>query len=308
MLRNATILLSIFAWLLVPGLAAAKSNLWFGLGHYLDGFDAYYESSENAATRFDMEAAATSSAQSNDQFLYFRNNGAAAATPNIEPAFNTAPSATLGSTNLGTNLVDRIAPVGNEALGGALGSAVNIGFFDPRYTTALNMSFSFTPDILNATALEGLTFDLSSSLIKGGVMAEKTLFKDDMSLVGDRRVYNLGFTIGYRGLSVGASYLRDQRSFESDYEGYDIALQFQRGSWTTNIQFAGYSQDQDTARLFFDPRERRQFRALEVGAVYALTRSVNLTGGFRYLDHPSAFLLDENTGSHLFFLGTNVNF
>lgn len=124
----------------------------------------------------------------------------------------------------------------------------------------------------------------------------------------DQRSYNVGLGVGYDGFSFGASIHQAEDDFVAGYSGFDLGLAYQGRSWFTNIQYAGYRNDQGP--LFYSFLNERKLQAFEVGAGYALwTGRLTFSGRFKYFDYSNPLFPDSTPAQeHVFSLGTKLNF
>lgn len=123
----------------------------------------------------------------------------------------------------------------------------------------------------------------------------------------DHRSYNLGLGVGYDGFSLGASLRREHGDFELGYRGFDLGLAYQGRSWFTNIQYAGYRNEQGP--LFYSFLSERKLQAFEIGAGYALWPGLTFSGRFKYFDYSNPLFPETAPDrEHVFSLGTKLNF
>lgn len=125
-----------------------------------------------------------------------------------------------------------------------------------------------------------------------------------------RRSYNVGMNVGYSGFRVGANLRGEEGAYFDGISGYDVGISYNRPSWSTSLMFSEYRQSNTYLLGLNDPLSGDTFFALEFGAAYRLNPWLKFVGAVRYYEDPNMLLLDPDalTISHLFYLGTNVNF
>jgi hypothetical protein len=187
----------------------------------------------------------------------------------------------------------------------------SIWSFTPRYA-AVHFGVSYFSDSSHAQDHKGFEVGLTSSLVKtdtsmGLGAGLDGAFLNSPLQGGGRHIYNLGFRLGYSGLSLGASVQRDEADFIGVQTAYDVGLQYRRGSFTTNVQFSSASNQADHNLLFRVNQDNRVY-AFEFGAAYRLRPGISLGGGLQYFNYNSVTLAPETDDSALVFLGGNLNF
>ena len=226
---------------------------------------------------------------------------------------DTSPVATANS------LTTRTAALANPGLGNLSVAnplaerprAGSVWSFTPRYA-AVRFGLSYLPDGSHGLDHKGFELGVTSSLLKtdnsiGQGSALDGAFLNSPLLGGGRRIYNLGFRLGYSGVSLGASLQRDEADLVGVQTAYDVGLQYRRGSFTTNLQFSSAS-NQGNRNLLFRVNPSDHVYAFEFGAAYRLRPGISLGGSLQYFNFNSVTLGPETDEAAQVFLGGNVNF
>lgn len=213
----------------------------------------------------------------------------------------------------GASLMERQEMRGASELGiadpfssaGQFGASV--GSFTPRHT-ALYFGVSLLPDAANPRdRRRGLELGMSTSVTVEDTGPMVGSLFNPPSLIGGRRIFNVGLNVGYGGVTLGASFQRDREPLAlASYDAYDVGVKYQRGAFSTSLQYAGSLGSDGERRLFGVDRGHR-VHAFEFGAAYRLAPGVSFAGSVQYFNYgfTSVFLEDD---AAVFYLGTNVSF
>jgi len=207
----------------------------------------------------------------------------------------------------GSGFTPRLSALeGLDASFDARGRARSLPSFTPRYAAG---EFSLKYDPEGVTLLEGvLGFGITSQYLREApniTLRPSNGFGDLDPLA--RESVNLGVFLDYSGLRMGASLTRETGGMESGYEGIDIGLGYEWASFSTQLSIGDYSVlEPETAPLGLD----RDFTRLELGAAYAVSERLRLSGGMRLFDYGERFGLvaEGRDPSGVLYLGTQLNF
>lgn len=122
----------------------------------------------------------------------------------------------------------------------------------------------------------------------------------------DRRSQAFGMTLAWLGFKVGASMSREEGGLPGDVQGFDLGLGYQWSAFSTELSFGDYnSRDSALIGLAND-----NFTRLELGAAYAISERLRVSGGIKLFDYSNRFDLAGNSADHsgLLYLGTRFNF
>ena len=135
----------------------------------------------------------------------------------------------------------------------------------------------------------------------------------------DRQSYSLGGNLGWRGFTLGGSYLHDNAGIENvDVDAWDIGLKYQTGPWTAGVQYIESARSNPLGSSGvggFGGED--SVNALRLGAGYALGPGINLGIGYQMwswdstLPSRSPLGLPATSGkadANMILLGTVLNF
>lgn len=198
-----------------------------------------------------------------------------------------------------------------SALGGldtaldASGRTRSLPSFTPRYAGS-EISLQYTPS--DASGLSGFGLGVSSHYLRE---APNTTLRPQASFSGidplARESVNVGVFINYSGLRMGASVTRETGGLEAGYEGFDVGLGYEWSAFSTELSVGDYSVlDAESAPLGLD----QDFTRLELGAAYAVSERLRVSGGMRLFDYGQRFGLvaEGRDRSGMLYLGTRLNF
>jgi len=201
-----------------------------------------------------------------------------------------------------------------SALGGlgtardSRGQSRNLATFTPRHAGA-SLSLSFDPDADPTTGNAlGLGFS-SEFLIESANPALRPMALGS-GLGPDplqRRTTNFGLSLDYFGFQMGASLTRETGGLEAGFEGIDVGLGYAWSAFRTEFSVGSYSVlDSDLALV----GRGRDFTRLELGAAYAVSERLRVSGGVQLFDYGSRFGLTSagREGAGVLYLGTRLNF
>jgi hypothetical protein len=195
-------------------------------------------------------------------------------------------------------------------IGDPLVSGLNSGSmwsFTPRYAS-MHFGISYLSDGSHPTTGKGFEIGITSSLLRSDISSGFDGSLLNAPLIGSgRRTYNLGFNIGYSGLSLGASLQRDEANFLGVQTAYDVGLNYRRGAFSTNVQLTA-SVGQAGRGLLFRVNPDNRIYAFEFGAAYRLRPGISLGGGLQYFSYNSVTVDQQQSDEGVVFLGGNVKF
>jgi len=242
-------------------------------------------------------------------FFFFQNNQDTAEVFDPGEPKNTQPGWSLKGN---TSFTPRSGPV-LKGLGeeGGLNEKPSLGGFTPRNAGA-ELVLSYSPGDRNGDGKsKSLDIALTSQVRSQG--ADKITGLPNI-LDGAGFVplsYNVDFTVGYSGFSLGASVKQDTGSYLNLIKGVDFGLGYKGRAWSTNLIVGGYSQKKSYLNGLYGSLEVN-FYALEFGASYRLGSVFRLRGGVRYFDFYDHYGADPFgltvPNKQVFYLGTHINF
>lgn len=181
--------------------------------------------------------------------------------------------------------------------------------FTPRYPTA-HLRLGFIPGGDSGAGDSKFDITLNTQVVTSPT---ETFGPDSTGYLTEslpRQAYNVGMNVGYSGFRVGANLRGEEGAYFDGISGYDVGIAYHRPTWSTSLMFSEYRQANTYLLGLHDPLSGDTFFALEFGAAYRLNPWLKFVGAVRYYEDPNMLLLDPDalTISHLFYLGTNVNF
>lgn len=197
------------------------------------------------------------------------------------------------------------------ALGVDGGSALELGI---NYQVAIgDMKFSLSGSYLDADqGRSPFTFNRNDNLAITGLD------------LGDRHRRSLGGggAIGYRGFTLGASWLKETgATFDpalnalgmlGEYEVWEVGLMYDTGLWAVSVGYGSADQQLgDSANGEFFARDRIEL--YELSASYSVLPWLDLSTGLQWFDYDAEALLSGEEGvetddAAVLFLGTSVRF
>ena len=205
------------------------------------------------------------------------------------------------------------------ALGGAPAHGVSLGApvdglqtgsmwsFTPRYA-GVHFGISYLSEGTPGVNNKGFEFGVTSSFLRSDFSTGlKGAFLNAPLLGSDRHISNIGFHLGYAGVTFGGSLQRDRTDLVGTQSAYDLGVKYRRGAFSTSLQFSS-STSQTSKGLLFRVNPDNRTYAFEFGAAYHLRPGISLGGGLQYFNYNSVTLVPENDDAAVVFLGGNVNF
>jgi len=221
----------------------------------------------------------------------------------LAPGGGLSPQGLLGDREAKKAAFFILDGVAGPLLSPALHSGALRGLAEQRASFQIGLG-RIEPDSMTPS---GLGIWLSSEMMVEAVPQFGLLGNPDGAIGFDHRRYNLGLGVGYDGFSLGASFRQEHDDFDVGYRGFDLGLAYQGRSWFTNIQYAGYRNEDGP--LFYSFLGERKLQAFEVGAGYALWPGLTFSGRFKFFDYSNPLFLDTAPDQeHVFTLGTKLNF
>lgn len=216
--------------------------------------------------------------------------GAAKKTPTKKVAVTEAPAARL---NPGT-LSSFNSPVLDT---GRFKFTAPGGSVSPRLA-AQERAFSFTPSgqLGNRKAL---TLGVTSRVLTAAADTSKAAPPAD-AIAAAPRGYGVDVAVGWRGFAVSGGYSRADSAMSlvpERREAFDVGLSYRfNGRWKTSLQLAA-----ESGAIPYAPLDRAY--SAELGAAYAVTPRLSLSGGVKYQILPAGPGLDEaaNGDSSVYF-------
>ncbi|GAB4572654.1 MAG: hypothetical protein Tsb008_05870 [Rhodothalassiaceae bacterium] len=198
-----------------------------------------------------------------------------------------------------------------SALGGQGPTGVGVGgvgeSFTPRAGSAeVRLS-------LSAKAPEegrALSFTLHSEFLNSGssLLEGAALFDDpDAASPLDLRARSFGVTLAWLGFRLGAALNHQDSGLLGGQDGFDLGIGYQGGGFTTALSFGEFSEANLDA---LSGIRAGSYTRLELGAAYAISERLRVSGGIRLFDYSRRFDIAGNSGdrSGLLYLGTRFNF
>lgn len=260
---------------------------------------ASLESTDNAASRLKVDFAFRSeSAAQEPGFLYLQDEG------------DNAPVAPIPVSKPLSSFTPRLSALsGLDRSVDSVGQTRVSGSFTPRYAGS-RVTLGFAPDTDGFAEDAHKRFSLALS-------SEFLVERSTLSVIADsgfneltpydRQSMNLGLSVGYLGFTVGASVTRETGGLLDDIEGFDIGLGYETAAFSTQISVGEYSRNRGhNALVGLDD----SFYKLELGAAYALSTRLRVSGGVRLFDYGPGFAAGQESGDRAgqLYLGTRFNF
>lgn len=181
---------------------------------------------------------------------------------------------------------------------------------DPRLAAAFARSglgasnfqagaFRFTPS--SGTKRRAITVAVRSRTITRAEAARALAVSADIA----PSAYSLGLAIGWKRFALSGDVARiDGGLLTQDHQAADIGLSFSGKRWATKLDLAT-DRNVDRPLIGID-----QSWSVGLGGTYALTHSIDLSGGVRYKTQRDQFqsLLDDRRDSQAVYLGTTFKF
>ncbi|GER01564.1 hypothetical protein JCM17845_21870 [Iodidimonas gelatinilytica] len=256
---------------------------------------AYLNAEEERAARLKIDFAFRSEQASEEPgFLYLRDEDDDADMPPIPVS---RPI---------TNFTPRISALGGLDRGiDAGGQARILSSFTPRYATS-EMTLSFAPQ-KTSDVQDRVNLALRSEFLVEQSPTSSAFAPYDQLSPYDRQSVNVGLSVGYLGFVVGATITRETGGLLDDIEGFDVGFGYEWSAFSTQISVGEYNRtDAQNGLVGLD----NQFHKLELGAAYAVSERLRVSGGVRLFDYGNRFSLDPDSAdrSGLLYLGTRLNF
>ena len=202
------------------------------------------------------------------------------------------------------------APVSGRPIASALQNSLPEGSFwsfTPRYA-AVHFGISYLPEKSSDPNHQGLEFGVTSTFLRRDrSYGLDSLFIDAPLLGSNRQIYNLGFNLGYSGVTFGASLQRDSADALGAQTAYDVGVNYRRGAFSTSLQFSS-GRHKRARNMLFRVNPDNRIYAFEFGAAYRLRPGVSLGGGLQYFNYNSVTLSQDSNDAAVVYLGGNVNF
>jgi len=183
---------------------------------------------------------------------------------------------------------------------------------DPRLAAAFARSglgttnfsggaFRFTPS--GGTNRRAITVAVRARAVTKAEAAKALAMSADMA----PSAYSLGVSIGWKRFAFSGDVAKLENSgiLNDRHESADVGLSFSGKRWQTKLDLAADRHD-DSALIGID-----QSWSVGLGGTYALTHSIDLSGGVRYKaqkDQFQSMLSDNRRDSQAVYLGTTFRF
>jgi hypothetical protein len=117
----------------------------------------------------------------------------------------------------------------------------------------------------------------------------------------------MGMSVGYLGFIIGASMTRESGGLLQDVDGFNIGFGYAWSAFTTQLSVGEYHLSGDVPG--FETGYDR-YHKLELGAAYAVSERLRVSGGVRLFDYGARFSINSDSAerSGLLYLGTRFNF
>lgn len=170
-------------------------------------------------------------------------------------------------------------------------------------------AYNFTPSGRNSR--KALSLGVTSRVIAAAPDLSRAAAPSEF-LVTAPTGYGVDLAVGYKGFAVSGGYSRVDTVGPTSlnpqsHEVVDVALSYRFKSWKTSFQVATESGAQLPLSPLADAAERRY--SAEVGAAYALSPRLSLSGGVRAQTSPLApGVIDPNRIDSSVYLGSAFSF
>ena len=171
------------------------------------------------------------------------------------------------------------------------------GSVSPRLA-AQERAFSFTPSGQPGNR-KALTLGVTSRVLTASADTSKAAPPVD-TIAAAPRGYGVDVAIGWRGFAVSGGYSRSDSALSllpERHEAFDVGVSYRfNGRWKTSLQLAA-----ESGAIPYAPLERAY--SAELGAAYAVTPRLSLSGGVKYQILPTGPGLYEpaNADSSVYF-------
>jgi hypothetical protein len=237
-------------------------------------------------------------------FLYLRDESS-------DQTGDIAPLQSASHARPSTSFTPRLSALGGLDRGvDPNGRARTLSSFTPRYAGS-EMSLSFAPRE-NSAPREQIRLKINSEYLleqsPGYLAAGSGHFGSGAALSPyDRESINMGMSVGYLGFIIGASMTRESGGLLQDVDGFNIGFGYAWSAFTTQLSVGEYHLSGDVPG--FETGYDR-YHKLELGAAYAVSERLRVSGGVRLFDYGARFSINSDSAerSGLLYLGTRFNF
>ena len=177
------------------------------------------------------------------------------------------------------------------------------GGVSPRLA-AQERAFSFTPSGQPGNR-KALTLGVTSRVLTATADTSKAAPTAD-AIAAAPRGYGVDVAVGWRGFAVSGGYSRSDSALSlvpERHEAFDVGLSYRfNARWKTSLQLAA-----ESGALPYAPFERAY--SAELGAAYAVTPRLSLSGGVKYQILPTGpGLFEPANGDSSVYFGTAFAF